>query len=183
MNSYLDNLIGRGKTFLLNQSIKLTHRTKNNALSIDQIDPTAIRKTKQGRKGQFVGFYTYNSSEESQESSNELDVRYGSHKIDYALPAGSKVLDLSKKENGEDDRGATSKIGPEVASFLLNNGYSAIVGYDYVGPLEWVILKLVISGKEAEFIETSKASNVKESALRDFIRETVLSGYSLKNSL
>ena len=48
-----------------------------------------------------------------------------------------------------------------------------MVGYDYLGPPEWVILKLVLSGQDAEFVEAQRAPNVQEAMLRAFIRESI----------
>lgn len=168
-NNDLLALIERGETITLNAPVKLTHRTQNDALTIHQIDPTAIRKTKQGRRGEYVGFYTYDSStEEDKKKSSELDARYGSHKIDYLLPAGSKVLDLTGEE-----RGMTSRINSRTAKFFLNNGYDAVMGYDYIGPIEWVVLRIVLSGRDANFIEVPKNPNMRENILRAFIKESI----------
>jgi hypothetical protein len=166
-----NELIRRGKTTRLNSPIKLTHRTKNDSLTIDQIDPTAVRATKQGKRNRpAVGFYAYDTSGEDEKLSSELDTRYGSHRVDYVLPAGSQVLDLSGEE-----RGTTSRIDPQTAKYLLSNGYSAVRGYDHIGPPEWVILKIVLSGQDATFVETSKMSEARHGTLRAFIRESILS--------
>jgi len=173
MNNQYDDLLGlidRGETVTLSAPVKLTHRTQNDSLTIHQIDPTAIRKTKQGRRGEYVGFYTYDSSTEDKKLSRELDERYGSHKVDYALPAGSKVLDLTGEE-----RGVTSRINSRTAKFLLSKGYDAVKGFDYIGPIEWVVLKIVLTGQDAEFVEIPKTSSVRENVLRTFIRESIRS--------
>lgn len=164
----LEDLVKRGKEITTGSPVKLTHRTKNSSLTIDQIDPTAIRKTRQGRKGEYVGFYTYDTSGENEESSKHLDAQYGEHKIDYVIPAGSKVLDLT-----DESKGLTSRINQKVAKFFLSKGFDAVIGFDYIGPVEWVILRLASKGKDAEFVEAQKGSKIKESILRDFIKEAL----------
>lgn len=165
-NDALENLVNRGEAITLSSPIKLTHRTKNSSLTIDQIDPTAIRSTRQGRKGEYVGFYTYDISGEDEEKSKHYDKQFGEHKIDYVLPAGSSVLDLT----GE-SKGLTSRINQKVAKFLLSKGFDAVIGFDYIGPVEWVILRLASSGKDAEFVEPK----IKEGVLRGFINEALKS--------
>lgn len=156
-----------GNAITLKEPIHLIHRTKSDTLTMDQIDPTAIRMTKQGKRNSpAVGFYAYDSAGESEETRRELDARYGSRKLEYTLPVGSKVLDLTGA-----GRGITSRVSPEKAREYIDAGFSAIKGYDYVGPPEYVVLKLVLKGETSDFVESPKNEGLR--LLRRLIKETL----------
>lgn len=156
-----------GKTITLKEPIHLIHRTKSETLTMDQIDPTAIRMTKQGKRSSpAVGFYAYDSAGEDEETRKELDARYGSRKLEYTLPVGAKVLDLT-----DAGRGATSRVSPQKAQEYINAGFTAIKGYDYVGPPEYVVLKLVLQGKTSDFVASPKNEGLR--LIRQLVKESI----------
>jgi len=126
-----NSLIESGDAKILNTPIVLIHRTDNTDLTYDMLDPLAIRKTRQSKRdpSSTVGLYTY-------ESENDVP-RYGIKKIEITLPKGSKILDVTNM-----GRGKTSRISKDVAIELIDEGFVAIKGYDFIGPPEWVILKM-----------------------------------------
>lgn len=125
------NLLKNGKMTNLSAPKTLIHRTTNMSLSINDLEPLAVRQTRQSKRGGApkVGLYTY---------SEENDVpRYGDNKIEIIIPSGTKVLDIT-----ELGRGASSRISLETAQKLLQEGVDVVVGLDYIGPPEWIILKI-----------------------------------------
>jgi hypothetical protein len=127
-----NSLISKGKIFTLTSPKLVVHRTSNPELTADDLDPMAIRQTRQSKRNSspMVGLYTYGI---------ENDVpRYGENKIEVEIPAGTKVLDLRDPKL----RGTSSRISLEDAKELLASNIKAIVGYDFVGPEEWILLEL-----------------------------------------
>ena len=127
----LESLLDAGEVFTLEAPKTVVHRSTDLELTADRLDPLAIRQTKQSKRGSEpkVGVYAYGV---------ENDVpRYGENKIEITIPAGTKVLDLRGA-----GRGASSRISLSNAKDLLANGVEAVVGYDYIGPEEWILLKI-----------------------------------------
>ena len=114
----------------------LVHRTHSPDLTVDKLDPTTPRDSKQSKGGKLkvVGVYAY----AAEDADEEIVKRYGDRKVTLTLPAGTRVLDLRNEK-----KGATARITKERADELLAQGIDAIVGYDLVGPSEWVILRPV----------------------------------------
>lgn len=115
---------------------KLVHRTHDADLTVDKLDPTSPRDSKQSRGGKLkvVGVYAY----AAEDADEEIVKRYGDRKVAFTLPAGARILDLRGEQ-----KGATARVTKAFADELLAQGIDAIVGYDLVGPPEWVILRPV----------------------------------------
>jgi hypothetical protein len=147
--------------------INLVHRTHNSQLSIKDINPLRIGTKQWKNKREFVGFYNYDVNQGSKRSDEELDERYGSNKIFYTIPAGSKILDCTGR------RGSTSRIRLKDAQELIDAGFVAIKGYDYLGPPEFVVLQLFLSDKEGA-TGVNKQDIKSESYIREFVRHIIL---------
>jgi hypothetical protein len=147
--------------------INLVHRTHNSQLSIKDINPLRIGTKQWKNKREFVGFYNYDVNQGSKRSDEELDERYGSNKIFYTIPAGSKILDCTGR------RGSTSRIRLKDAQELIDAGFVAIKGYDYLGPPEFVVLQLFLSDKEGA-TGVNKQDIKTESYIREFVRHIIL---------
>ena len=127
----LESVAEKGQVFTLESPKVVVHRSTDPELTADRLDPLAIRQTKQSKRGSEpkVGVYAYGV---------ENDVpRYGENKIEMTIPAGTKVLDLRGA-----GRGASSRLSLSSAKELLDDGIEAVVGYDYIGPEEWILLKI-----------------------------------------
>ena len=125
------SLMDLGGVIELLSPVYLVHRSGDPSLKAGDLDPLAVRPSRQSKRGgePKVGLYAYES---------EHDVpRYGENRIEFTLPAGTPVLDLTSA-----GRGATSRISLSHARELLSSGVKAVKGYDYIGPSEWVVLEM-----------------------------------------
>lgn len=126
-----DRMLELGEIKILEAPLTVSHRSSNLNLTQKDLDPLAIRKTRQGKSesNPMVGLYTYDI---------ENDVpRYGENKIDIELPAGTKILDVVNVENFY-----STKIPKYVAERLILEGIDVIKGKDIIGPPEYIILKM-----------------------------------------
>jgi hypothetical protein len=125
------DLMNRGIVVELSSPVSLVHRSSNPDLRVSGFAPLAQRASKQRTRSDDyqVGLYAY-------ESKHDVP-RYGENKIEFTLPVGTRVLDLT-----EAGRGATSRIPVSQARKLLDAGVKAVKGYDYIGPPEWVVLEM-----------------------------------------
>lgn len=125
------DLMDRGVVVELSSPVSLVHRSVNPDLRVSGFAPLAQRASRQSTRGDDyqVGLYAY-------ESKHDVP-RYGENKIEFTLPVGTRVLDLT-----EAGRGATSRIPVSQARKLLDAGVKAVKGYDYIGPPEWVVLEM-----------------------------------------
>jgi hypothetical protein len=124
-------LVARGTVSEIKQPMVVSHRTANEALDISQIEPLAERASRQTKRGGApkVGLYTYGP-----EVTDVQAAQYGANKIDIALPAGTRVLDLTA------EGGASARITKAEAESLLQQGIQVVRGKDVIGPTEYVIL-------------------------------------------
>ena len=149
---------GQAKIFALSSPLTLVHRSNNMDLTLNDLDPLAIRQTKQGKRNSApkVGLYAY---------SIEHDVpRYGDNKLTIVMPAGSKVLDLT-----ELPRGKSSRIDIDAAHKLVKDGIDLITGFDLIGPQEWVILKKPDSLVNEEIVRQSSLDDENLKALQKYV--------------
>jgi hypothetical protein len=125
------DLIDRGVVVELSSPVSLVHRSDNPDLRVSGFAPLAQRASKQSTRSDDyqVGLYAY-------ESKHDVP-RYGENKIEFTLPVGTRVLDLTVA-----GRGTTSRIPVSQARKLLDAGVKAVKGYDYIGPPEWVVLAM-----------------------------------------
>lgn len=124
-------MLERGEIITLTSPITVSHRSSNLNLSKEDLDPLAIRETRQGKRksSPMVGLYTYGP---------EDDVpRYGENKIEIELPTGTTILDTTKIKEL-----FTSRISKSVADKLIDAGIDVIKGKDFIGPPEYIILKM-----------------------------------------
>ena len=104
----------------------LYHRSHDPDLLSHVISAETPRASKQSRKGATVGFYAYESLESGQ--------HFGDNVFEITVPSGTLYLDLVGSGIN------TSRIDPVTASQLRDMGIKAILGKDYVGPPEWIII-------------------------------------------
>jgi len=105
---------------------KLYHRSNNPNLTVGQVSASSLRTSKQSRGGKTSGFYTYEDP--------TAGAKFGSSVLELILPAGTRYLDsLGTGIN-------TSRISHETSETLRAMGIEAILGRDYVGPPEWIII-------------------------------------------
>lgn len=129
---------------------EVLYHTSDKVLTIDDIsvDP---RKTRQGRKGQYGGFYTYDNLEDIQQFSqgNSTSV---THKI--TLNEGVKIQDYN---------GSIERLNKEKLEELRSQGYQVIRGKSLFGKSEIIIIdKAAI--KSIEVIENNNSSTEKPTA-------------------
>jgi hypothetical protein len=160
MEDWVQHWIGSGETIVTDAPIHLVHRTHDDELTLDKIEPLRVRISKQGKHNrEYVGYYNY---EDIENDNLELDIRYGKNKIQFTIPAGSKILDVTKEKDGLKRIAGSSRVNKKIAQKLFDDGYIAIKGYDYFGPPEYVVLN------------TGGFQKTNESILRAFIRELIL---------
>jgi len=125
----------KASIFSLPAPLMLVHRSPNMDLTAGDLDPLAVRQTKQGKRGgePKVGLYAYTEEDTEQPGV----ARYGDNKVMIEMPAGTKVLDLTRMGKGKSNR-----ISMDTAQKLLADGVELITGFDFVGPQEWVILRV-----------------------------------------
>jgi hypothetical protein len=125
------SLMDLGSIIELSSPVSLVHRSADPSVKISDLDPLVVRSSRQSKRGgePKVGLYAY-------ESKHDVP-RYGENRIEFTLPVGTPVLDLTSA-----GRGATSRISLSQARELLLSGVKVVKGYDYIGPPEWVVLEM-----------------------------------------
>ena len=128
--SLADRMLELGERKTLKSPLIVSHRSSNLNLTQKELDPLAIRKTRQSKgKTPKVGLYTYDI---------ENDVpRYGENKINIELPIGTEILDIVGVKGLY-----SSRISLDDANKLLSNGIDVVRGKDFIGPPEYIILKM-----------------------------------------
>lgn len=104
----------------------LFHRSPDPDLHKGKISAEEPRASKQSKRGATVGFYAYESAESGE--------KFGEHVFEVRLPGGTPYLDLLGAKI------KTSRIPPEIASMLRDAGVGVVLGKDFIGPPEWIII-------------------------------------------
>lgn len=104
----------------------LYHRSPSADLHKQDVSAEKPRVSKQSKRGATVGFYAYEDP-----ASGE---KFGEHVYEVHLPGGTPYLDLLEAKI------KTSRVPPEVAEMLRDAGVGVVLGKDFIGPPEWIII-------------------------------------------
>lgn len=181
------DLITSGKTFVADDSIPLVHRSQS-PISIADIDAEIARAGKQSRGGRIktAGFYAYEPdtniiAQRGVEEVQRLDANFGKQKLEFEIPAGTQILDIS------DQPGVSARLSPDMLQELRDAGYQVIKGKDLVGPPEYIVIDNKLFGPKPRLVTPPAVPGpqpgmtpVPSTILPALVREVELPAYTTK---